>query len=400
MKKLFIVAMMAVAASSAFAQDIKSILKTKDYADAQSQINSCLSSLSSEDKAKAYNKLVELSLQKVNKETSTMNENQVMQQMGQKGSEKPVDTEGLYTALTKALNDAVECDKYDQMPNAKGKVAPKFHKKNQTALWSLRVHLINAGQDCLQKEDNAGALNYYAAYVESGKSSLFSDLDKTAAPDTYLGEVARVAGVIAYQAKDFDTANKYCDVALEDTASYKDALNLKMLMMQQSMKTKEDSVKCLKTFENLYAKDKSEAIFTNLASLYGSLNMKAEQAKCIEERLASDPNCFSAWAVKGQAEMNDSKWDAAIADLKKANEIKQNALVLTWLGFCTNNKAAELQDEAQIKNLLKDTEGYLEKARELDPNQQEASWSYLLYNTYYNLYGADDARTKALDPNK
>lgn len=399
MKKLFVMAVLVAATSSAFAQDIKSILKAKEYTEAQSQLNSCLSSLTDEDKAKAYNKLVEISLQKVNKETGIMSENQVMQQMGQKG-DKPVDTEGLYAALTKALDDAMTCDKYDQMPNAKGKVAPKFHKKNQNALWPLRIHLINAGQECLQKDDNNGAFKYYSAYVESGKAPLFADVDRTKSPDQYLGDVARVAGVIAYQAKDFDAANKYCDIALQDTASYKDALNLKMAMMQQTMKTKEDSVKCLNTFEELYAKDKSEEIFTNLATLYGSLGMKDKQAKCIADRLAIDPNCFTAWAVKGQAEMNESKWDEAIADFKKANSIKENALVLTWLGFCINNKAANLQDVNQQKTLLSETQGYLEKASKLDPNQQEANWKYLLYNTYYNLYGADDARTKALDPNK
>ena len=251
MKKFFIMAMLAVAATSTYAQDIKSVLKAKDYAEAQSQLNSCLSSLSNEEKAKAYNKLVELSMQKVNKENSTIVENQALQQMGQQA--KPVDMQGFYTSLTNALNAAQECDKYDHMPNAKGKVSPKFHKKNQATLWTLRPQLINAGQDCLQKDDNKGALAYYAAYVESGNSSLFADMDKTKAPDTYLGEVARVASVIAFQEKDMETANKYCDVALKDTASYKDALNLKMAMMQQQMKTKEDSVKCLKTFEELYA---------------------------------------------------------------------------------------------------------------------------------------------------
>ena len=291
MKKFFIMAMLAVAATSTYAQDIKSVLKAKDYAEAQSQLNSCLSSLSNEEKAKAYNKLVELSMQKVNKENSTIVENQALQQMGQQA--KPVDMQGFYTSLTNALNAAQECDKYDQMPNAKGKVSPKFHKKNQATLWTLRPQLINAGQDCLQKDDNKGALAYYAAYVESGNSSLFADMDKTKSPDTYLGEVARVASVIAFQEKDMETANKYCDVALKDTASYKDALNLKMAMMQQQMKTKEDSVKCLKTFEELYANDKNnESIFTNLATLYGNLGMKAEQDKCIQERLAADPKCF------------------------------------------------------------------------------------------------------------
>ena len=397
MKKFFIMAMLAVAATSTYAQDIKSVLKAKDYAEAQSQLNSCLSSLSNEDKAKAYNKLVELSMQKVNKENSTIVENQALQQMGQQA--KPVDMQGFYTSLTNALNAAQECDKYDQMPNAKGKVAPKFHKKNQATLWTFRTQLINAGQDCLQKDDNKGALAYYAAYVESGNSSLFADMDKTKSPDTYLGEVARVASVIAFQEKDMETANKYCDVALKDTASYKDALNLKMAMMQQQMKTKEDSVKCLKTFEELYANDKNnESIFTNLATLYGNLGMKAEQDKCIQERLAADPKCFVAWAVKGQAEMNASKWDEAIADFKKAIEIKPSALVMTWMGYCNNNKAANLQDVNQQKVLLAETEKYLEKAKELDPEQKEANWKYLLYNTYYVLYGADDARTKSVAP--
>lgn len=397
MKKFFIMAMLAVAATSTYAQDIKSVLKAKDYAEAQSQLNSCLSSLSNEEKAKAYNKLVELSMQKVNKENSTIVENQALQQMGQQA--KPVDMQGFYTSLTNALNAAQECDKYDQMPNAKGKVSPKFHKKNQATLWTFRPQLINAGQDCLQKDDNKGALAYYAAYVESGNSSLFADMDKTKSPDTYLGEVARVASVIAFQEKDMETANKYCDVALKDTASYKDALNLKMAMMQQQMKTKEDSVKCLKTFEELYANDKNnESIFTNLATLYGNLGMKAEQDKCIQERLAADPKCFVAWAVKGQAEMNASKWDEAIADFKKASEIKPSALVMTWMGYCNNNKAANLQDVNQQKALLAETEKYLEKAKELDPEQKEANWKYLLYNTYYVLYGADDARTKSVAP--
>ena len=397
MKKFFIMAMLAVAATSTYAQDIKSVLKAKDYAEAQSQLNSCLSSLSNEEKAKAYNKLVELSMHKVNKENSTIVENQALQQMGQQA--KPVDMQGFYTSLTNALNAAQECDKYDQMPNAKGKVSPKFHKKNQATLWTLRTQLINAGQDCLKNDDNKGALAYYAAYVESGNSSLFADMDKTKSPDTYLGEVARVASVIAFQEKDMETANKYCDVALKDTASYKDALNLKMAMMQQQMKTKEDSVKCLKTFEELYANDKNnESIFTNLATLYGNLGMKAEQDKCIQERLAADPKCFVAWAVKGQAEMNASKWDEAIADFKKAVEIKPSALVMTWMGYCNNNKAANLQDVNQQKALLAETEKYLEKAKELDPEQKEANWKYLLYNTYYVLYGADDARTKSVAP--
>lgn len=387
---------MVAFASSTNAQDLKSVLKCKDYSEAKQALNACLPLLTNDEKAKGYNKLVELSLTKVNKENGVLQENQMMKQMGQKG-EKPVDTDGMYEALATALSDAAECDKYDQLPNAKGKVSPKFHKKNQTALWGLRLHLVNAGQTALEKEDNANALKFFSSYVESGVSPLFCDFDKTQMPDAYLGEVARVAGVLAYQNKDIDLANKYIDVALEDTASYKEALNVKMALMQQSMNTREDSVKCVKSFEQLYAKDKAnENIFSNLATLYGSLGMKDKQNAIINDRLAACPNDFMALAIKGQTEMGENKWDEAIADFKKATAVKEDALVLTWLGFCLNNKAAGLPNVADQKPLVEETKTYLERARELDPDQMRANWRYLLYSTYYNLYGENDARTKEL----
>lgn len=396
MKKIFILAAMVAATSSAFAQDVKTILKSKDYTEAQSQLKACISSLSNEDKAKAYNKLVELSLQKVDHEVGIIQENEMMKQMGQEGN-KPVDNAGMAVALKNALVDAAECDKYDNMPNVKGKVSPKFHKKNQNKLWPLRINLVTTGQHALESDDQKSALDFFSGYVESGISPLFSDFDKTIAPDQYLGEVARIAGVLAYQEKNIELANKYIDVALEDTTSYKEALNVKMALMQQSMQTREDSVKCLASFEKLYSKDSNnESIFSNLATLYGSLGMKDKQMQVIKTRLASNPNDFMALAVKGQAEMNENKWDEAIADFKAANAVKDDALVLTWLGYCINNKAANLATFDEQKPLLEETQKYLEKAREIDPNQERANWRYMLYQTYYNLYGEKDARTQEL----
>lgn len=396
MKKLMITALMVVAASTAFAQDaLKSILKSKDYTEAKSLVESNLSSMNNEQKAKAYNKLVDLSMVKVNKENSILSANQLAAQFGQ-GKEEPVDKPGLYKAIAQALKDAMECDKYDNMPNEKGKVAPKFHKANQTRLWAQRVQLINAGQDAGEKDDKDGAFGNFSLYVESAMSPLFADFDKTKAPDTYLGEVARVAAVYASQSENMPLANRYCDIALKDTASYKAALSLKMYLMQHGLKTREDSVKCVSTLEELYANDQSEDIFSNLATFYGTLGMKDKQLSLINKRLATNPNDFMALAVKGQAEMNESKWDDAIADFKKAAAVKDDALVLTWLGFCINNKAAGFATPAQQKPLLEETQKYLEKARQLDPNQERANWRYLLYSTYYNLYGENDARTKEL----
>lgn len=375
---------MAVTATSAFAQDIKSVLKAKDYAEAQSGLNSCLSSLNDEDKAKGYNKLVDLSFDKFNKENAVAVEAQTLEQMGQK-SNKTYDKQGMYDALLNGLNNALECDKYDQLPNAKGKVAPKFRKKNANRIWPNRIQFVIAGQDGLQGDDQTVAYKYFAAYVDSYTAPLFADVDK-GARDEYLGSVALIAARLAYQMKDMDKANQYCDVALNDTASYKEALGVKVAFMQQAMKTKEDSLRCLKDVEALYLKDKAnENIFSVLAPLYGALGMQDKQDAILAERLAANPNDFMANLVKGQALMNASKWDEAIATLQKATAVKDDALALTFLGFCYNNKAAAQQDVAQMKALFEKAKECFEKARDIDPNQQRASWSYMLDNTNYNL---------------
>ena len=384
MKKLFVAALLAVTATSAFAQDIKSVLKAKDYAEAQSGLNSCLSSLNDEDKAKGYNKLVDLSFDKFNKENAVAIEAQTLEQMGQK-SNKTYDKQGMYDALLNGLNNALECDKYDQLPNAKGKVAPKFRKKNADRIWPNRIQFVIAGQDGLQGDDQTVAYKYFAAYVDSYTAPLFADVDK-GARDEYLGSVALIAARLAYQMKDMDKANQYCDVALNDTASYKEALGVKVAFMQQAMKTKEDSLRCLKDVEALYLKDKAnENIFSVLAPLYGALGMQDKQDAILAERLAANPNDFMANLVKGQALMNASKWDEAIATLHKATAAKDDALALTFLGFCYNNKAAQQQDVAAMKGLFEKAKECFEKARDIDPNQQRASWSYMLDNTNYNL---------------
>ena len=376
--------MLAVTATSAFAQDIKSVLKAKDYAEAQSGLNSCLSSLNDEDKAKGYNKLVDLSFDKFNKENAVAVESQTLEQMCQK-SNKTYDKQGMYDALLNGLNNALECDKYDQLPNAKGKVAPKFRKKNANRIWPNRIQFVIAGQDGLQGDDQTVAYKYFAAYVDSYTAPLFAEVDK-GARDEYLGSVALIAARLAYQMKDMDKANQYCDVALNDTASYKEALGVKVAFMQQAMKTKEDSLRCLKDVEALYLKDKAnENIFSVLAPLYGALGMQDKQDAILAERLAANPNDFMANLVKGQALMNASKWDEAIATLQKATAAKDDALALTFLGFCYNNKAAAQQDVAQMKALFEKAKECFEKARDIDPNQQRASWSYMLDNTNYNL---------------
>ena len=82
-----IAALMMLGTSAAFAGDseaIKAIMKAKTYAEAESLVKSNLNSLATnEEKARAYNKLVDLAMVTVSKEQAIINANQMAEQLKQ-----------------------------------------------------------------------------------------------------------------------------------------------------------------------------------------------------------------------------------------------------------------------------------------------------------------------------
>src|SRR3712207_4741731 len=106
MKKWMMMAMMMVASATAFAADsdaLKAILKAKTYAEAEALVKSSVEQLASpQEKAKAYNKLVDLAMESFTAQSTIQTENQVAKQMGRE--EKPLDealmSESAFNAVT------------------------------------------------------------------------------------------------------------------------------------------------------------------------------------------------------------------------------------------------------------------------------------------------------------
>ena len=164
MKKIFMMAIALMASTMTFAGDsdaLKAIMKSKDYAEAAQLLKQNLAQLADNaEKAKAYNHLVDLAMNKVTNETGTIAENQLAAQMGS-DKVKAYDTLGLADGICNAIENAIECNKYDQLPDAKGKVKPKFAEKNAARIWAVRPNLVNIGQTEAQKGNDAGVLKYW-----------------------------------------------------------------------------------------------------------------------------------------------------------------------------------------------------------------------------------------------
>ena len=395
MKKLIVAAMMVLGATTAFAGDsdaLKAVMKAKTYAEAEALLKQNLGQLANDaEKAKAYNKLVDLSMKAYNDQQSIMQTNQIMKK------NDPIDENAMNEGAYNALLNAVECYKYDQLPNAKGKVAPKFGG-NAARVWSARIQLVNAGQTAAQNNKADDVLKYWGAFLDTETNPLFASIDAKLkeSEKEYIGQVALFAARYAYQAKDGARCEKYCAIAMKSEKEAKDALNLKLYVLKDGLKTHADSLSYINKLKDLYAKDaNNEVILDGLNSMYSSMRMQKEQEALLDEVLAKNPNSFVALANRGMMFIQRNDADNAIKNLKKALDIKpDNVTVMVYLGACYNSKASALQDPNGRKVVYKEAIKVLDKAKELDPEKSQANWGYTRYQAYYGYYGPTAAETK------
>lgn len=387
MKKLMIAALMMLGTSAAFAGDsepLKAILKAKTYPEAEQLLKTNLGQLAnSEEKAKAYNHLTKLALEKFDKENAIQAAN--MAAVVAKQPETPYDTLGFYEAAYNATMNGLECMKYDAEPNAKGAVKPKYTENLKMLIANTRMQLITAGNHYAGLGDQDGVLKYWGTFLDSDDNPIFAA--SKAQEAQFIGQVAYYSAQFANQAKQYERAEKYADIAMKDEAMREKAQTFKYAMAQRNLKTHEDSVKYVNTIKELYQREPdNEMAFGTLCNMYNELSMNAELKALIDDKLAKDPNNHTAWALKGQSLMNQNttadnpNWDECIEAFKKAIEIDgTNPVILTYLGYSINSKAAQVNgDRAAQKALYKEAMGYLERAKEIDPNRERANWAYPL----------------------
>ncbi len=403
---MMMMAMMLVASATAFAGDsdaLKAVMKSKNYAEAAQLMKQNVGQMANDaEKAKAYNHLVDLAMNKVVKQTSIIAENQLGMQMGRAANEiVPYDTLGLADAICEAIYDAIECNKYDQLPNAKGKIDPKFAEKNAARIWAVRSHLVNIGQEQAHGETKDLALKYWGAFVDSGTNPLF-DAQNHEAEKEYFGQVALFAGRYAYEAKDNARGDRYIAIAKQDPSQVKDAYATQLYYIRHNLTNHADTVAAINRLKELYAAEpENDAIIDALYTMYDGQRDRKAQNDLLDQHLAKFPTSFVALANKGILAMGENNAEKGAEWLRKAAEAKpDNPVVFTYLGICLSSLAATTEDGAKSKDYYKQAIEAFDKAKELDPDKQMSNWGYNRYQAYYGLYGEDDPRTKAAEADR
>ena len=382
MKKFIFTALVAAFATTSFAQDIVKQMKGQSYAEATATLNGALSGLSAEQKAKGYNQLVEI----LDKET-----NEAFNAITLANMNKTKVEYEKYLPIVNSLNEAVKCDEFDNQPNDKGKVAPKFRKKNADRLANLRTVLINAANETTDPDKKLVLAN---AYINSSESPLFAEALK--AGDPYIGYAQFFAAAAYYNKEDWNKAANYAEKALKCDDVKENAEQYLVSALTKNLKTKSDTIAYLKKLNEINA----EKYMAQIASLYNQIGEKQLSDKILNDAIAANPNNKMAYAIKGENAMNDRNWDEAIKNFKKTVEIDP-AFTAVWfnLGVCASSKGFDLneklsnngkisvEDDAKVKEVLKEAVVYYEKVRQLDPNRETISnWPYQL-RMIYNALG-------------
>lgn len=333
-------------------------------------------------------------------------------QLKKEGERTKVDSMAMFTAGVEALKCALKCDEFDAQPNEKGKVKMRYRQATQPMAQNLRIVALQAGQYFnSERKDLEGAFDAWSLYVDSHDAPLFTGVDLS--QDQYYAQFAYYSGLLAYQLKDYTNAEKYAkkcqDVAGDDAKLKGDAAEILLFSKKDNCKTAADSAAFAAQVMEMHKAEPTEGRYFNMLLDYYNHNPEKKMAWLVEET-SINPQNKMVWAIKGETEMREEKWDAAIESYKKALEIDPSFVAVVFnVGTCYNSKAVALKDQlankktgaltaadaAKVKAALQPAKEYLEKAKELDPNRESVNWAYALYQVYYSL--GDSAKSAEME---
>lgn len=346
----------------------------------------------------------------------------------------PFDTLNFCHSIDKIITLYNESSKYNQMPDAKGRVKPNMIVQQKTR-YGIEKQMLTMYSACGMFMNNMGrykeSAEYFNKFVELPKiSPVFTEAERDsiykAHEKDYKSSLVNVAN-LSYKAKDWTQAVKYCDNALsqvDDSLNLHDLYFIKLMALGES----KDSAAWKKTLLEAYQRTGQEVFFMQLMQNYISKGQSEEAVAFADKVVAEDPNNKTSWYVKGYVDLFLKKdYMTARQAFEKALQIDpeyKNALYLisvtytdeiiakvnsgkyTYIGKNRNivgrgkgaaaeaayNKQKAIYDKelAEVKSYYSKAQSYLEHLQSIAPEMVN-KWAPALQTVYTNLGMKDKA---------
>lgn len=302
----------------------------------------------------------------------------------------------LYGYTYELGHELANCEKYDNLPDAKGKVAPKYSEFIITTYAQEFGQFYNAGAYFYGNEDYAKSYDLFKMFIDAAdklyKAGMMEE-DKVNVP-----VAAYNMTLSAMQLQDYEKVLTHVDLAMANEQMAPSAFRYKAVAHLELGDTATWLNDCMEGAK-LFPDD--AYFYQSLIQYYDSRNENEKLNALADELIASDTsNPFFVY-LKGYIAHQKQDTDAAIEWYEKTLEVDSNyESALNNLSRCYLYKAqdyATAQSSTKVtdkKKLAKDKEildGYykkalplLEKLRQLQPDKHEL-WLANLTNCYYNL---------------
>ena len=312
----------------------------------------------------------------------------------------------MYNAMLKMFDYYLKCDEVELAGVANGTVKKaKLRKKNQETLLKVRPNLANGGVEAFNVNDYESAQKYFGLFVDVVENPMFADQAATLKADTLNSLYANYATMAAglRDPKDVASVIKYGNIGKENASEGWRAL----MFMAEVYGDKEqgDSIKWLETIKEGAQRFPEQDFFVgNIMDYYLQRGMVDEGLAQIDQLIAANEKPYFLY-VKGVLLYEKKDYAGAQAALDKVIAAGGDLVAEAYAkkGDCyffpaqkivEENSALSIDDpkynanEAKIKEAYEQAKPFYEKAKELEPDNQQI-WGQMLLRIYWTLNKAE-----------
>jgi len=309
---------------------------------------------------------------------------------------QPFDADVKGKAILESYAYYLQANKLDQLPDAKGKVKPKYAKDIKASLkdyYKVPQNLISYGASLYDKKNYEGALTVFETYLDIPKLPLMNN--EISMSDSSYKMIKYYAAIAAKNAKKDDKAIALLESLKGDNY---ETVTVYQLLYEQYYAMK-DTVKSVKALKEGFEKFPSEAWFLqNLINQLIYSGKTADALVYLNTAIEREPKMAQYRFVKGNLDESLGNTDAAIAAFDKAIELDPTlADAYAGKGRLYYNKAVKMSEVAntikdvktynaevkKIEEVFKQSIPFFKKAAELNP--KEVEYKKTLKNLYYRL---------------
>jgi tetratricopeptide (TPR) repeat protein len=290
-----------------------------------------------------------------------------------------------------AFRSYLVADSLDKLPNAKGKVVPKYHTKIVDKIKILQRSFTEGGSYFYEQKDYKNALKFFDIYINYQNIPQMQGLGLE--KDTMIPQITYYCGLCATQSEKPDVAVKYLEIV-------KDKFDSKWVYPRlcDDYSLLKDTVNMLRMFKAGAQKFPQESYYVrSLINYYINQSKLDDALSWINSALELDPKGALLWNVKGRILESTNVEEAKKCFQKSVDLDPNSAEALGNLGRIYYNNAVEdltrvnaIRDDkkykaekAKLKIVFQTPLPYFEKAYQLNPDERD--YVIALRGIYYNL---------------